>query len=59
MARKRVKKLKIVVTCPKCGKQGIIGVDKIRTRGKLYIYLVVRHYVRGRVQRCFIKRIEG
>ncbi|MCI4408474.1 MAG: hypothetical protein JHC26_05235 [Thermofilum sp.] len=58
MSRKKTRKMKIMVMCPKCGKQGIIGIDKIRTRGKLYIYLVVRHYEKGRVQRCFIKRIE-
>jgi hypothetical protein len=57
MARKKTRKMKIVVTCPKCGRQGTIGVDKFLTRGKHYVYLVVRHYERGRVQRCILKKI--
>jgi hypothetical protein len=46
------------VVCPKCGKEGIVGVDSFKAKGKGYAYLVVRHYEHSRTRRCVIKRAE-
>jgi len=45
------------VVCPICGKEGILGVDKFKAKGKTYYYLVVRHYEGDKTRRCIIKRI--
>jgi hypothetical protein len=45
------------VVCPGCGKHGILAIDTFRAKGRVYTYLVVRHYEGGRVRRCVIKRV--
>jgi seryl-tRNA synthetase len=47
------------VVCPKpgCGKPGILALDTFRAKGRVYTYLVVRHYEGDKVRRCVIKRI--
>jgi len=48
------------VKCPKCGMPGRVGIDKFKAKGKVYEYIVVRHYVNGKVKRCVIgKAGEG
>jgi len=47
------------VSCPKCGKQGRVGVDKFRTHGKLFLYWTVRHYEGSKVRRCIIAPYTG
>jgi hypothetical protein len=42
------------VTCPKCSKPGILAIDTFRAKGRVYSYLVVRHYEGGRVHRCVL-----
>ena len=44
------------IVCPKCGARGKVGVDKFKAKGKVYEYIVVRHYVNGKVKRCVIGR---
>ena len=44
------------VTCPKCGKEGIVRVLRTRKKGREYLYLVVRHYDENRY--CIIKRVN-
>jgi hypothetical protein len=44
------------VTCPKCRMPGRVGIDKFKAKGKVYEYIVVRHYVNGKVKRCVIGR---
>ena len=46
------------VVCPKCGEVGRVAVDRFRSRGHTYYYLVVRHpRGRSRVKRCLVKRL--
>jgi hypothetical protein len=47
------------VVCPKpgCGKPGVLAIDTFRAKGRVYTYLVVRHYEGDKVKRCVIKRI--
>ena len=47
------------VVCPKpgCGKPGVLAIDTFRAKGRVYTYLVVRHYEGDKVRRCVIKRI--
>lgn len=45
------------VKCPKCGQEGILAVDKFRSKGRVYTYLVVRHRVNGGVRRHIIARV--
>ena len=42
------------VTCPKCGRPGILAIDTFRAKGKVYKYWVVRHYEGGRCVRHVI-----
>jgi hypothetical protein len=35
---------------------GRVGIDKFKAKGKVYEYIVVRHYVNGKVKRCVIGR---
>ena len=48
------------VTCPKCGARGKVAKDTFRAKGKVYEYIVVRHYEGGKVKRCVIAKVgEG
>jgi len=47
------------VVCPKCGKEGIVAIDSFKAKGKVYRYLVVRHYVGSKTQRCVLGRLDG
>jgi hypothetical protein len=47
------------VTCPKCGKQGKVGVDKFRSGKKVFHYWTVRHYEGSKVRRCIIAPYTG
>ena len=35
----------------------MLAIDTFRAKGRVYTYLVVRHYEGGKVRRCVIKRI--
>jgi hypothetical protein len=47
------------IVCPKCGARGKVGVDKFKAKGRTYEYIVVRHYVNGKVKRCVIGKVEA
>jgi hypothetical protein len=48
------------IVCPKCGARGKVGVDRFKAKGRIYEYIVVRHYEGGKVRRCVIgKAGEG
>jgi len=32
------------ITCPKCGREGIVALESFKVGGKAYTYYVVRHY---------------
>ena len=55
-AKPRVLQLRegATVTCPKCGRPGVVAVDSFRAKGREYKYWVVRHGSR----RCILKRYE-
>jgi DNA-binding transcriptional ArsR family regulator len=42
------------ITCPKCGKPGLLGVDVSRAKGRVYLYVVARHYEGGRRSKCVL-----
>jgi len=44
------------ITCPKCGKEGMVRVVRNRKKGREYWYLVVRHYDENKY--CIIRRID-
>jgi hypothetical protein len=49
------------VACPKCGRQGVVAIERVAAKGHHYWYAVVRHYEPPdyRVQKCYIRRVEG
>jgi hypothetical protein len=49
------------VVCPRCGRQGVVAVEKVRSKGHDYWYVVVRHYEppEYKVEKCYIRRVEG
>jgi hypothetical protein len=49
------------VTCPRCGRQGVVAVERVAAKGHHYWYVVVRHYEPPdyKVQKCYIRRLEG
>ena len=47
-----------VVKCPKCGKPGRLAVHRVRSKGRVYAYTVVKHVENGRVRRCILGRFE-
>jgi hypothetical protein len=49
------------VTCPRCGRQGVVAVERVAAKGHHYWYVVVRHYEPPdyKVQKCYVKRVEG
>jgi hypothetical protein len=48
------------IVCPKCGARGKVAKDTFKAKGKVYEYIVVRHYEGGKVRRCVIgKAGEG
>jgi hypothetical protein len=60
-AGKRMQNWKIgtEVTCPKCGQIGKVAKDTFRAKGRTYEYIVVRHYINGKVKRCVIAKSEA
>jgi hypothetical protein len=46
------------VVCPKCGKPGRLAVHRVRTKGRVYAYTVVKHVESGKVRRCILERAE-
>jgi DNA-binding transcriptional ArsR family regulator len=40
------------IVCPRCGKPGTLGVEVSRVKGRVYLYVVVRHHEGGRRSRC-------
>jgi hypothetical protein len=46
------------VECPKCGEVGVAAVDRFTAKGRVYYYVVVRHFEGDRVRRCVIRRYE-
>jgi hypothetical protein len=42
------------VVCSECGRVGIVAIDTFKVKGKVYSYLVVRHYEGGKTRRCVI-----
>jgi len=42
------------VVCPECKRVGIVAIDTFKVKGKVYSYLVVRHYEAGKTRRCVI-----
>ena len=46
-----------VVKCPKCGKPGRLAVHRVRSKGRVYAYTVVKHVENGKVRRCILERI--
>ena len=59
MVAKLMQKLGEQVECPKCGKVGVLAVDRFRAKGRVYYYLVVRHREGGRVRRHIIARVPS
>ena len=47
-----------VVKCPKCGKPGRLAVHRVRSKGRVYAYTVVKHVENGKVRRCILERAE-
>jgi hypothetical protein len=46
------------VKCPVCGEEGVAAVDRFTAKGRVYYYVVVRHFKGDRVRRCVIRRYE-
>jgi len=46
------------VKCPVCGEEGVAAVDRFTAKGRVYHYVVVRHFKGDRVRRCVIRRYE-
>jgi uncharacterized protein YhbP (UPF0306 family) len=49
------------VACPKCGRRGVVAVERVAAKGHHYWYVVVRHYEppEYKVEKCYIRRVEG
>jgi len=49
------------VTCPKCGKEGVVALERVGAKGHRYVYVAVRHYgpPEWRARKCYIMRVEG
>jgi len=48
------------VACPKCRSLGKLAVDRFRAKGRVYLYLVVRHFAGAKlVKRCVLRRLAA
>jgi hypothetical protein len=49
------------VTCPRCGRRGVVAIERIAAKGHHYWYAVIRHYEppEYKVEKCYIRRVEG
>ena len=48
------------VICPKCGKEGVVAIERVGAKGHRYAYVAVRHYgpPDWRARKCYIRRVE-
>lgn len=46
------------VVCPRCGRPGRLARHRVRSKGRTYVYTVVKHVEQGRVRRCILGRAE-
>jgi hypothetical protein len=46
------------VVCPRCGRPGRLARHRVRSKGRTYVYAVVKHVEQGRVRRCILGRAE-
>jgi RNA polymerase-interacting CarD/CdnL/TRCF family regulator len=49
------------VVCPKCGKEGVVAIERVGAKGHRYAYVAIRHYgpPEWRARKCYIMRVEG
>jgi len=48
------------VTCPKCGREGVVAIERVGAKGHRYVYIAIRHYgpPDWRARKCYIRRVE-
>lgn len=47
------------IVCPRCGKPGRLVKHTVRSKGREYTYIAVKHVEGGRVRRCLLRREEA